>query len=165
MNILDIIIGLFLALAIYNGAKQGVIMQLSTLVGVILAIILARNFALLVGGEILHINPDYAYLGGFVTIFFLVLIAVAVAARLLSRVVSFVGLGFVNRLLGVVLSLITTSVILSFCCVLFMWVNADGVILDAAQLRESHLFYPVMSISEAVAPAFGAVKQSLETII
>ncbi len=165
MNIIDIILGLILIFAIYNGGREGVIMQLSTFIGIVLAIFLGRTFALTVGQDILHIAPEYAYMGGFIIIFFAAILAVAVAARLLSKVLSFVGLGFINRFLGVVLSLITTSVILSFACVLFMWINGEGTIVDAATLKSSHLFYPIMSISEHVAPAFNAAKHSLETII
>ncbi len=104
MTVLDIILIAVLVWAVYSGAKKGFFVQLGGIVGIVLGIWLAFRFSGSVG-EWLGIEGGIAWYVGFALIVLACILAIGILGWLAGKVFHLVGLGFLNRLGGVVLSL------------------------------------------------------------
>lgn len=131
MNVLDIVVLVLLAGAGLNGLRSGFVLQVTHLIGLILALIIAFRFSPAVAaglGEWIPLSGDtsdamllfgllpvdtFLYrLAAFVLLFFSVRFLVRLAAGVLQQVVSLPVLNTFNRVAGVVLSLLQTGLIL-----------------------------------------------------
>ena len=105
MNAVDLIVCLVLVLAVWNGWRQGFILQVCSLAGIVAGIWLAARFGTQVG-EWLQLDPDIASAGGFVTVLIAVILVVAIAGRLVRRLFHFAGFGIADTLLGIAVSVL-----------------------------------------------------------
>jgi len=102
MNSLDWIfcaLGLF---ALLNGLWQGLIREVLGLAGWLIGFVAAQTFASRVGAQlpVSGASAELRYLMGFVCVLVLCLILVSMVAKLLSTLISAIGLGWVNGLMG-----------------------------------------------------------------
>jgi membrane protein required for colicin V production len=126
MNWLDIIILIFLAIAVVIGLKIGIIKTLFTVVGIIVGIVLAGRFSSSLGDKMTFISdPGTAKVVAFAIIMIVVLIISAILAAIVKWVASAVLLGWVNRLGGAILGLVLGSFFVA--AVLTMWVKYLGI--------------------------------------
>lgn len=84
MSVIDLIVGLLMLWAVFNGWRQGLILQLCSLAGIVLGAWLGIRFGT-EAGALLHLDEEFATAGGFLAVFVVVLIAVAIVGRLLRR--------------------------------------------------------------------------------
>ena len=84
-------------------AGRGLILQLCSLAGIVLGAWLGIRFGT-EAGALLHLDEEFAAAGGFLAVFVVVLIAVAIVGRLLRKVFHFAGFGIPDHLLGVAVS-------------------------------------------------------------
>jgi membrane protein required for colicin V production len=108
MNWLDIVIIIVLAIQTFTGLSQGLIKALLGLVGLIVGIILAGRFYENLGSSLFSFisNPDVANAAAFIAILIVVWAVFSIVATILTKVVSAVFLGWVNRLGGAVFGFI-----------------------------------------------------------
>ncbi len=152
MNYIDIIVLLTLAFAIFSGWKQGAIVQGCSILGILVAGWLASKYSTDVGLW-LHIKAEWATVSGFIIIFFAAVVGVAVIARVVKSIFKFVGLGPIDIVLGVVLSICKFVVILSLLFGAFDYVNSKFNIVKRDKITNSMLYTPIKSISGKIFPA------------
>ena len=111
MSVIDLIVGLLMLWAVFNGWRQGLILQLCSLAGIVLGAWLGIRFGT-EAGALLHLDEEFATAGGFLAVFVVVLIAVAIVGRLLRKVFHFAGFGIPDHLLGVAVSAAKTLLVL-----------------------------------------------------
>ena len=104
MNFFDILTLVVLLWAVVSGLRSGFVAQLLSLCGVVMGVILAAKFAPAVG-QWLGVDARFATVAGFVVTAVVIMILATVVARLLGRILSTIGLRWLNLLLGVVLVL------------------------------------------------------------
>ena len=92
------VVGVSTLLSLLRGFVKEALSLIGWVLAFIVAMVFADRFAYLLDSSIA--NPTGRYIVAFAVLFVLTLIAVALAARLLQSVVSFVGLGVLDRLLG-----------------------------------------------------------------
>jgi membrane protein required for colicin V production len=125
MNWLDIVILVILAIAAFTGLKAGIIKVLFTIVGIIVGVILAGRFSDDFAGVLTFIDPDWAKIAAFAIILVAVLVISGILAALLSKLISLVLLGWVNRLAGAILGIVVGAI---FCsAILAIWVKYLGI--------------------------------------
>ena len=107
MNTLDLIVCLVLALAVWNGWRQGFVVQICSLAGIVAGIWIAARFGAQVGGW-LRLDDEVAAAGGFVMVLVAVILVVAIAGRVVRKVFHFAGLGVADTLLGIAVSVLKT---------------------------------------------------------
>ena len=112
MNSIDLIVCLILLLAVWNGWRQGLVVQVCSLAGIVIAIWLAAHYGARVG-EWLRLDESFSAAGGFVAVLVVVVLVVAVIGRLLRGVFRFAGFGLVDTLLGVVVAVLKYLLVLS----------------------------------------------------
>lgn len=151
MNVIDLIVCLVLVLAVWNGWRQGFIVQICSLAGIAVGIWLASRF----GGEVgrwLGLEEQVAAAGGFITVLVAVVLVVAIAARLVRRVFHFAGLGVADILLGVAVSAVKYLLVLSLLFSAFDRLNADYTLVEPRTIERSRSYGPILRLSESLFP-------------
>ena len=151
MNTIDLIVCLVLVLAVYNGWRQGFIVQVCSLAGLLAGIWIASRYGAQVGGW-LRLDESVADAGGFVAVLVVVVLVVAVLARLIRKVFHFAGFGILDVVLGIAVSVLKFLLLLSVLFSAFDKLNADYTIVRAQTIEQSKSYKPVMRISQLVFP-------------
>ncbi len=152
MNILDIIICVVLAIGLFMGFRDGAIKQLGSLLGVIIAIYLAKRYSLTVA-SMLGIGGDYAQIWGYIIILIVALIAAGLIAKLISSLLAFVGLSSLDKLCGAVLSAGKYVLILAIVFSLIDSFRSTGLAPDIKIINTSKLYAPIASTSKYILPS------------
>lgn len=160
LNIVDLIVCLILALAVWNGWRQGLIVQVCSLAGIVAGIWLAARFGAEVGAW-LRLDEEVAAAGGFVTVLVAVVLVVAVAARLLRKLFHFAGFGIADIVLGVALSVVKYLLVLSVLVAAFDRLNADYTLADRQTIGQSRSYGPLLRLSEMLPPLLEEVSDRL----
>lgn len=163
MNILDLIVCLVLALAVFNGWRRGLILQLCSLVAVVAAIFLASRYGAEVGAA-LKLDAEYAEAGGFVVVLLAAMLLVALAARLVRKIFHFAGFGLVDVLLGVVVAAAKYLLLLSLAFAAFEKINVGGALLSEEKIEASKSYQPVRNLSRQILPFVGWLSDEVEKL-
>ncbi|MCI7139850.1 CvpA family protein [Alistipes sp.] len=151
MNSIDLIVCLVLALALWNGWRQGFIVQVCSLAAIVIGIWLAADYGEDVGTW-LRLDTRFAAAGGFATVLVATLLVVAVAARLVRKLFHFAGFGILDTVLGVAVSVVKYLLVLSALFAAFDRVNADYAWVEAQTIEHSKSYKPVLRLSEKLFP-------------
>ena len=123
MSFIDIVFAVLLGFAVYKGLKNGLFVEVSSFVALILGIYLAIKFSNLVGaiftGFVPNWNPKYIEITAFIITFLLVVTGIHLSAKILTKLADFGFLGLINKLAVVVFGLLKT--ILALSVVLFIF--------------------------------------------
>jgi len=124
MNWLDIVIIIVIALSVFNGLRSGLIKMLFSVAGIIVGIVLAGRFADDFAGVLTFIPDDWSKIAAFAIILVAVMIVAWILGTVLSKLISLVLLGWVNRIAGAVLGLFIGAFFMG--AILSIWVNYLG---------------------------------------
>ena len=129
MNWLDIVVIVFLAISTITGLRKGLIKTIIPLVGIIIAVVLAGRFYGSVADWLstwLH-SPSQANIAGFAIIFVAVVIASLIIASLLSKFLSLLLLGWVDKLGGAILGLVMGGLVCGAILTIITKYNFPGM--------------------------------------
>ena len=161
MNFFDIITLLALVWAVVAGWRSGFVSQLLSLLGVVVGVALALRFGASVGA-LVDIDPRYGAVVGFLIIFVLSLILATLLAWLLRKVLQFVGLKWVNILLGILFSLVKGLLVLASLYYSIKLVNTNLQFIEPSYMTSSYTFDAVCSVAK---PLFAYLVEMKEAVI
>ena len=145
MTVIDIIILVLLALAVFKGIKDGLMRQLGGIVGLILGIFLAGRFSAMLSGWLHRV--------AFIVIIVVVCLCVVLLSRLLEKVIKITTLGWINRLLGVLLSVSAVVLLIGVVISVIEYVNTTWfTIISPEQMAKSKGVQIISSITDALFP-------------
>ncbi len=153
--VIDIIILILLVIVGINGLRRGFIAQLVSIVALILGIWLSCRFGALLGGwvaEKLNASVQMMNCIAFVLIFFIVISLLILLGKLIEKTIKVLLLGWLNRLLGVIFSLVKFFIIVGLCILLVNFLNSEFGFPSNEALAKSHLFGPLSNAASAVFP-------------
>ncbi len=151
MNIIDILIGIPLLWAVYNGFKKGLIVEVSSLLALILGIYGAIHFSDFTADFIRDkFNYDSQYMGyiAFAITFLLIVIAVNLLGKLLSSLADAIALGVLNKILGVLFGLLKWALILSIIIFFVDYVDKKMKFIPKETKEQSIFYQPMLDISD-----------------
>lgn len=160
MNIIDLIIVVCVIAGCIWGFRDGVIRQLGSLAGVIVAIFLAKEFGD-VATKILNIGGENANFWGFVIVLIASLLLAAFITNLLRKIVSVVGLGILDRLAGAALGGLKFILILSLTLLIVDFANKWTEVVDSEYISTSKLYSPTISVTQYILPSIEWVGENL----
>lgn len=153
MNTIDLIVCLVLLLAVWNGWRQGFILQVCSLAGIVAGIWLASRYGA-AAGELLRLDPEIAAPAGFVTVLLVVVLVVAILARVARKVFHFAGFGIPDVILGILVAVVKFLLILSALFSALERLNDDYSLVDKQTIEESKTYKPILRLSQSVLPLF-----------
>ncbi len=153
MNYLDLIIGLFLTIAIIQGFRHGLIKSLTSLAALILGIYAGIKLAG-IAADILSrhtdISKEYLFVIGFIFVFVVVVILMSLIGKLLDKIASLAALGFLNKLLGLLFGLAKGIIILSVIITVYDFIDPNAKIIKEKTRENSMLYQPIGAVVPAL---------------
>ena len=155
MNVIDIIILVCCIPAIVSGFSKGFVSQAFSLVALVLGVWLSFKFSVVFGdwlktyadlpGTILHVIA-------FAVILLIVVLLLKTIGNLVEKLIKVVMLGWLNKLLGVVFSLVKVVLVSGIVITLFDAVYTHLPFVSSDTLEESLFYYPIKNIADTVFP-------------
>ncbi len=157
MCVLDIILGICLVASLIQGVVKGFTEQIIALVSIIAGTWIAYKFSKIVCGLIMpHIQISERVL--YILVFILMVAAVIIIFHLIGKVIKasikFVMLGWLDRLLGGVFSLLKAALILGILIILFNTINSSFGIVPESSIEKSVIYTPLKRLAYGIFPYF-----------
>ena len=141
MSFIDIIFAVLLSFAVYKGLKNGLFVEV------------ASFFALIAGIYLASWNPKYVEITAFVITFLIVVVGIHLLAKIITKIADFAYLGWINKLAGVVFSLLKTILALSVVLFIFEKINVNNMLLSKEKQEDSIFYNPIKEISTLIYPS------------
>jgi len=156
MSVIDIIILVFIGIGTVWGMMKGFIRQLSSLVGLIVGLLVARALFAEVGEWIapsIGVSVTIARVLAFFMLWIIVPLLFSLFASFLTKALQAVHLGWVNRWLGGGLGAIKFMLFIGMAAQLLEFVDAENELLPQTLMEESVLYRPMYDFAGAFIPA------------
>ena len=156
MSFLDIILGVILVVGLFKGIKNGLFVELASLISLILGIYIAIKFSFLARvmlSEFVHWNPKTIQIVAFIITFLLVVIGISIMAKVLTSVADFAQLGVINKLGGGFFRLLKTILIVSIFLNLFEKINFNNTFAKKETLDKSIFYRPIQQTAGFIYPS------------
>lgn len=147
-DVVTLLVGLW---AVIAGWRRGVILQLGSLAGILLSLYLASHYGA-EAGALLHLGESWVSVGGFIIVGLVTLMAVALVGRLARKLFQFAGLGVVDILLGILISLLKWLLLLSAIYTAFGALNRTLNLVEESALERSRTYKPICRVADYVMP-------------
>lgn len=157
MNILDIILLVCFIPAIISGLRKGFIAQVVAIISIVLGVWLSVKFATLVGSWIsqwIEASPQLINIISFAIIFIAVAVLLFTIGKLIEATIKIIMLGWLNKLLGVLFSMLKCILIIGFLIIVFEAINDTFGLVPESYLSDSLLYAPFRDIADSVFPLF-----------
>lgn len=165
MNFLDIVLGLLLLWGLWKGLKNGLFVEIASLIALIAGIYGAIHFSYITGNylsERMDWNERYISITAFVITFILIVILVHTAGKFLTKIANFAMLGLLNKIAGALFGALKVAVILGALLIFFDRINENIGLVDDELKKESALYQPVKDLGAFVFDYVLQAKSDLE---
>lgn len=151
-NWFDLTVGILLLIAVINGYRKGLIMQLVGLAILLLSVIFGGRVAEMILPHLtgwINLSPEAARVLSFLLAFAAIAVVLTLVGKLIQRFFDLVLLSFLNRLGGAVIAAGTMMLFLSVLLNLVLLLDRSETVINP-QIKQDSFFY---SRVEAVVPA------------
>ncbi len=156
MSFLDIVLGVILGIGVFKGIRNGLFVELASLVSLILGIYIAIKFSYLAKimlPAIVNWNPKTVQITAFIITFLVVVVAISILAKLFTSIANFAQLGVINKLGGGFFRLLKTILILSIFLNLFEKINFNNTFAKKETLDKSIFYRPIQQAAGFIYPS------------
>ena len=153
MGILDIVLGLLLIYGLYKGLKNGLFVEIASIIALIAGLYGAIHFSYIAGdylSENKEWNERYINIASFIITFIIIVLVVQLAGKFLTKIADFAMLGLLNKLAGAIFGALKVAVILGALLVFFERANSSVNLVKSETLEESALYEPIKEIGALV---------------
>lgn len=155
MSWFDIIVILILLGAFINGMQKGLTIQLSGLVAIILGAIFAGKAANIILPYLLkavNISAGIALVISYVLAFIIIVFGINFIGKMLHTLIEALHIGFINKLLGAGLGVLSASLVLSILVNLTAIIDSEETILTD-DLKSNTFFYSkIQKVAPLIVP-------------
>ncbi|MEM9679458.1 MAG: CvpA family protein [Bacteroidota bacterium] len=156
MSIIDIVLGTLLLFGLIRGLMKGLFVEVASLLALVLGVYGAIHFSDFAGGFLesrVDWNEKTINITAFGITFVVIVLAISLAGKALTKLADFAALGILNKLLGGAFGILKIGLILSVVLVIFQKMNKTLPFLEDDQLEESVLYEPVKSLAPTIFPS------------
>ena len=160
MNYLDIIIVLPLLYGLIKGFSNGLVKEITGLLGLIIGVYVAINFSS-------YLHPRFSeFLGGheqfvpivaFTTLFVVSILVIRLLGYFLDKLTKVLALGIISKILGSIFGFFKIVVIFSFLLV----VITEYELINTKTQKESVLLKPLQDVAAIITPEINKHKNTL----
>jgi membrane protein required for colicin V production len=156
MGFLDIILGVLLAFALYKGVRNGLFVELASLVSLLAGIYFAIKFSSFIK-EILagfvKWNPNTIQVIAFILTFILVVIGISLLGKFLTGIADFAFLGWLNKIGGGFFRMLKTILIIGIVFKVFEKINYHNFLAKKETLDKSIFYNPIQKTAGFMYPS------------
>jgi len=153
MSFLDIILGLLLLWGLWKGLKNGLFIEIASIIALIAGIYGAIHFSYYAGDYLsqnMEWDERYINIAAFVITFIAFVFIVHLAGKLLTKIANFAMLGLLNKIAGGIFGVVKVAVILGALLVFFERVNDSAGMVKNETMQGSVLYEPIKEIGAFV---------------
>jgi len=158
MNWLDYVVLAVFVLSIAWGVWRGLVREVMSLVGWVIAFLAANLFAAPLGDQLPASisRPEYRTLFAFIVIFFLAVIATTLASIWLAKVMHAAGLGSVDKVFGALFGLLRALIIVLVVAIIAGFTSVPRSAVWKDSLSGNQLGTAVTALKPWLPPALAA---------
>lgn len=153
MSFLDIVLGILLIWGLFKGFKNGLFVELASLVALIAGIYGAIHFSY-IAAEYLAQNMDwnerYIKITAFLITFIVIVIIVHLAGKFLTKIADFAMLGLLNKVAGGIFGTLKVAIILGAVLIFFERATSSFNFISEETQQESIFYEPIKEIGAFV---------------
>ncbi|MBS9774779.1 MAG: CvpA family protein [Tenacibaculum sp.] len=156
MNIIDIIIASLLLFSFVRGFMKGFFIEIASLIALIAGVYGAINFSHFLKDwliENIELEENYISLIAFAGTFIVILLAIIIVGKILTKIADSASLGILNRILGGVFGLLKIGVIMGIAFFFFEKVNNIIPFIEQKTLDKSILYGYIVDITSIILPS------------
>lgn len=157
MNTFDIIIAAFLIFGFIRGLMRGLFIEVASLVALVAGIWGAIHFSYFIGtylAEYVDWEEQYITVVSFALTFALIVLAISLAGKALTKIADFAALGLFNKILGGIFGLLKFGLILSVVLIVFSKLRNSIPFVSEEEQQNSLLYEPVKNLAPMLFPSF-----------
>ena len=151
MNYLDIVIAIPLVYGLVKGFTNGLIKEITGLLGLLIGVYVAINFSSYLHpkfAEVLAGYEQFIPIISFATLFIVSVLMIKILGYIIDKLTKALALGFVSRILGAIFGFLKIVVIFSFLLVII----TDYGLIDNETKEKSVLLQPLQDVSNRITP-------------
>ena len=153
VSFIDIVLGLLLIYGLFKGIKNGLLVEIASIIALIGGLYGAIHFSYITGDYLaakMDWNERYITLISFIITFFAIVILVISAGKLLTKIAEFAMLGLLNKIAGGIFGTLKVAIILGALLIFFDSINKNIGFLNEDIKSESLLYAPIKEIGALV---------------
>jgi membrane protein required for colicin V production len=155
MSVIDIVLAAIILFGLVRGFMKGLFVEAASLVSLIAGVYGAIHFSNF-ASDFLQTKVDWnektINIVAFAVTFVIIVLAIALAGKALTKLADFAALGIINKLLGAAFGALKLGLILSVLLIVFDRFNSTIAFTDEETLDESVLYKPVKSLVPMIFP-------------
>ncbi|MCB4798142.1 CvpA family protein [Neotamlana laminarinivorans] len=155
MGVIDIVLGALILLGLVRGFLKGLFVEVASLVALVAGVYGAIHFSNF-AAEFLQTKTDWGEktinVTAFAITFVVIILAIALAGKALTKLADFAALGILNKLLGGVFGALKIALLLSVILNIFDKFNNTITFIDDDDIENSILYTPVKSLVPLIFP-------------
>jgi len=152
---MDIAIGILLIIGLYQGIKNGLFVEIASIISFILGVFIAIKFSYVVKSfleDFVNWNPQTVQITSFVITLILVVIGVHLLAKIFTKIANFAFLGCINKLAGGIFSVIKTALLIGIVLNLVQKINLDNQLISEEKQEKSLFYRPILDTTAFIMP-------------
>ncbi|UJH69279.1 CvpA family protein [Allomuricauda sp. SCSIO 65647] len=153
MSFLDIVLGIMLVWGLYKGLKNGLFVEIASLIALIAGIYGSIHFSYITAdylGENMEWNERYIKITAFIITFVIIVMVVHLAGKFLTKIADFAMLGLLNKIAGGIFGALKVAVILGAFLIFFDRMSTSLSLVNEETRQDSILYEPIKEIGAFV---------------
>ena len=155
MGVIDIVLGALILFGLVRGFMKGLFVEVASLVALVAGVYGAIHFSNF-AAEFLQTKTEWnektINITAFAITFVIIVLAIGLAGKALTKLANFAALGVINKLAGGVFGALKIALILSVVLNVFDKLNNTITLLDDDTKESSVLYKPVKSLVPMIFP-------------
>ena len=155
MTVIDIVLGALLLFGLIRGLTKGLFVEIASLLALILGVYGAIHFSHFATDFLenrVEWSEKYINIAAFAITFVIIVFAISLAGKALTKLADFAALGALNKLLGGLFGFLKIGLILSVILMVFSSMNKTIPFVDDEAIEDSVLYEHVRSLAPMIFP-------------
>ncbi len=155
MSVIDIVLGALILFGLVRGFMKGLFVEVASLVALVAGVYGAIHFSNF-ASDFLQSKVDWnektINITAFAITFVIIVLAIALAGKALTKLADFAALGIINKLLGGIFGALKIALILSVVLNIFDKLNSTITFVEEENIDDTVLYKPVKSLLPTIFP-------------
>lgn len=155
MSVIDIVLAALLLFGLVRGFMKGLFVEVASLVALVAGVYGAIHFSNFAASYLeskTEWNEQTINVTAFAITFLVIIVAISLAGKALTKLANFAALGILNKLLGGLFGALKIGLILSVILIVFSKMNNTIPFVEDDDINDSILYEPVRSLAPFLFP-------------
>lgn len=155
MGVIDIVLGALILFGLVRGFMKGLFVEVASLVALVAGVYGAIHFSNFAADFLqsrTEWNEKTINITAFALTFVIIVLAIALAGKALTKLANFAALGILNKLFGAVFGALKIALVLSVVLNIFDKMNSTITFIDEEDIDDTVLYKHVKSLVPTIFP-------------